>query len=218
MEKSTIKCWLLSFKNMSKIKYKLITSYDLSIFFMDDLMSELIIFFISNLTLTFIIISCISCMIHMNFKRADQFKSGGVYKLIFLHFIFWNIGAAFFYNFIMHVFFGNIAAEFIGWKNSPFQLEVGFASLSFSTLGFVAVFSNLSFRAASVIGISGFLWGAAGGHIYQMISTHNFAPGNAGIIFWTDLLIPTVGWLLLWLECRMRPKDAYNISDFFNKE
>ena len=30
-----------------------------------------------------------------------------------------------FYNFVMHVFFGDMAAKFIGWQNSPFQAEVG---------------------------------------------------------------------------------------------
>jgi uncharacterized protein DUF6790 len=35
-----------------------------------------------------------------------------------------------------------------------------------------------------------------------MIKAHNFAPGNAGIIFYTVLLIPLVGLLFLWLQRR----------------
>ena len=46
--------------------------------------------------------------------------------------------------------------------------------------------------------------GAAGGHVYQMIAAHNFAPGNAGVIFYTDILIPAVGFGLLWLQHRYR--------------
>ena len=42
--------------------------------------------------------------------------------------------------------------------------------------------------------------GAAGGHVYQMITAHNFAPGNAGIIFWSDILLPVIGFALLWLD------------------
>ena len=38
----------------------------------------------------------------------------------------------------MHVFFGEIAARFIGWADSPFQAEVGFASLGFAAIGFLA--------------------------------------------------------------------------------
>lgn len=34
----------------------------------------------------------------------------------------------------------------------------------------------------------------------QMITAHNFAPGNVGIIFWIDILIPLFGFALLWLS------------------
>jgi hypothetical protein len=48
-----------------------------------------------------------------------------------------------------------------------------------------------------------FLWGAAGVHIYQMIATRNFAPGNAGIIFYRDILAPIIGFIFLWLQRRL---------------
>jgi hypothetical protein len=35
-----------------------------------------------------------------------------------------------------------------------------------------------------------------------MVAAHNFAPGNAGVIFYTDLLLPIVGFILLWLQRR----------------
>lgn len=38
---------------------------------------------------------------------------------------------------------------------------------------------------------------------YQMITAHNFAPGNAGVIFYTDILIPIIGFALLWLQFRL---------------
>ena len=38
-----------------------------------------------------------------------------------------SIGISFFYNFVVHAFFGEMAARFIGWEDSPFQREVGFA-------------------------------------------------------------------------------------------
>jgi hypothetical protein len=41
--------------------------------------------------------------------------------------------------------------------------------------------------------------GAAVGHIQQMVTTHDFAPGNAGIIFYLDIFIPLFGVALLWL-------------------
>ena len=98
-----------------------------------------------------------------------------------------------------------MTARFIGWENSPFQLEVGFASLGFAVLGFLAFKGSFDLRLAAVVGPACFLWGAAGGHVYQMIKAHNFAPGNAGIIFYSDILIPFVGLLFLWLQ---RPAAA----------
>jgi hypothetical protein len=35
-----------------------------------------------------------------------------------------------------------------------------------------------------------------------MVTAGNFAPGNAGIIFYTDIVIPLVGCVFLWLQHR----------------
>jgi hypothetical protein len=35
-----------------------------------------------------------------------------------------------------------------------------------------------------------------------MIAAHNFAPGNAGVIFYSDILVPVAGFLFLWLQRR----------------
>ncbi len=89
----------------------------------------------------------------------------------------------------MHVFFGRMSAAFIGWADSPFQFEVGTASLGYAAVGLLAAFRSYDLRLAAVLGPSIFTLGAAVGHIVQMVSAHNFAPGNAGIIFWTDIFI-----------------------------
>ena len=90
-----------------------------------------------------------------------------------------------------------MAASFIVWENSPLQYEVGYASLGFAIVGIIAFKQSLGFRAAAVIGPSFFLWGAAGGHVYQMSTAHNYAPGNAGVIFWTDVILPVIAFTLL---------------------
>lgn len=47
-----------------------------------------------------------------------------------------------------------------------------------------------------------FLWGAAIGHIHQIVTTGNEAPGNAGVMLYTDILLPLAGFILLWLRWR----------------
>jgi hypothetical protein len=106
------------------------------------------------------------------------------------------------YNFVAHVFFGDTAARFIGWEPSPFQAEVGMASLGYAVVAILAFRGGFGLRVAAVVGPGIFLLGAAGGHVYQMIVAHNFAPGNAGVIFYTGIAIPIIGLVLLWLQHR----------------
>jgi hypothetical protein len=54
--------------------------------------------------------------------------------------------------------------------------------------------------------------GAAGGHLYQMVTEHNFAPGNAGVVFYMDIVIPLFGLALLWLQHRYGRPGAKPVS------
>jgi hypothetical protein len=134
-------------------------------------------------------------------SQAPLTWSDVVEKLISWH-VFWAIGIGYFYNFVMHAFFGRMSAAFIGWADSPFQFEVATASLGFSVVGFLAAFRSYDRRLAAIVGPAMFTLGAAAGHIYQMVTEHNFAPGNAGIIFYMDILIPLFGLLLLSFQHR----------------
>lgn len=163
-------------------------------------MTGFITFVLSNFTLSFFILGLLFTAFALRKKQNHQSFSHIIHT-IFRYFILFNIGFSYFYNFIMHVFFGQMAAAFIGWTQSPFQLEVGFASLGFAIVGLIAFRAHSTgFKAACVTAPAFFLWGAAGGHIYQMITQHNFAPGNAGIIFWTDVFLPVISFCLLWLS------------------
>ena len=88
--------------------------------------------------------------------------AGGVIEAMLAWFLFFSIGVAFLYNFVMHVFFGEMAACFIGWADSPFQAEVGFASLGVAADGFLAVCGNGSLRLAAILGPALFRREAAG--------------------------------------------------------
>jgi hypothetical protein len=163
---------------------------------------EIIKFVLSNFTLEFLALGLVFSGVAI--ARAPRPVSAAmvVEKLLSWH-VFFAIGASYLYNFVAHVFFGKSIAAFIGWADSPFQLEVGMASLGFAVVGFIAAFASFDLRLAAILGPSIFTLGAAVGHIRQMIEIHDFAPGNAGVIFWTDILIPLVGFILLWLQWRL---------------
>jgi len=50
-----------------------------------------------------------------------------------------TIGLSNLLNFVFHVFFGDTAAKVIGWEQSPFRAEVGFASLGIGIAGVIAL-------------------------------------------------------------------------------
>lgn len=168
-------------------------------------MEGFIKFIFSNFTLTLLVIGII-CSLCSLINKPKPLTKKVVIEAFFSYFILFSIGISYVYNFFCHVFMQERVAAFIGWANSPFQLEVGFASLGFGIVGLIAYRSNLSFRAAAIIGPAFFLLGAAGGHIYQMITAHNFAPGNAGLIFWTDIILPIIGFYLLYQQYKINRK------------
>lgn len=165
------------------------------------MIEEIVRFILSNFTLTFLVIGLLFSLVAIARALKPVTAAMVVEKLISWH-VFWAIGVCFFYNFVMHSIFGKTAAAFIGWADSPFQFEVGTASLGFSVVGFLAAFRSFDLRLAAIVGPAIFTLGAAVGHIYQMMTAHDFAPGNAGVIFYLDILIPLFGFLLLWLAHR----------------
>jgi hypothetical protein len=160
-----------------------------------------ITFVISNYVLDFLLIGLVISVAAI--MRAPRPVRGALaIEKLLASYVFFNIGLMFLVNFVFHVFFGQMAAAFIGWADSPFQFEVGTASLGFSIAGFFAAFANFDRRLVAVIGPSIFSFGAGIGHIQQMVTQHNFAPGNAGLIFYLDFIIPLFGLTLLWLHRR----------------
>ncbi|MBV8286565.1 MAG: hypothetical protein JOZ35_06565 [Hyphomicrobiales bacterium] len=153
-------------------------------------MQDLIAFVLGNFTLTFFVAGLLASAIALWRARPPR-GAALIVEALFSYFVLFSIGFANLYNFVVHVFFGKLAASFIGWEDSPFQLEVGFASLGFAVVGFLAFKGSFDLRLAAIVGPAGFLWGAAGGHIYQVI-----------IIFYSDILVPIVGFIFLWLQHR----------------
>lgn len=162
-------------------------------------MRQVITLLLSNFTLTLFVLGLIVSLVSL-LRRSRPWSRPAVVEALLSWFLFFSLGVSFLYNFVMHVFFSEMAASFIGWQTSPFQKEVGFASLGFSVVGFLAFKGSFGARLAAIAGPACFLWGAAIGHALQMVEAHNYAPGNAGVIFYTDILIPLFGLILLWLS------------------
>ena len=128
----------------------------------------------------------------VGFVRRANNKKGHLWEPLEFWMLFFFVGLVGIYTFALHCFWPNLAAEGIGWSNSPFQWEVGIANAVVGVLGLLSLKASRQFRLATVIAVSVWLWGDAVGHVHQMIIANNFAPGNAGPWFWTDVVGPLV--------------------------
>jgi hypothetical protein len=98
----------------------------------------------------------------------------------------------------------SLPCRHFGWQVSPFQFEVGMADLAIGVTACLAFWRELAFKAAAVSAASIFLLGDAVGHVREMMVAGNFAPGNAGVPFYMDVICPLPAIVLLAIATRER--------------
>jgi hypothetical protein len=105
--------------------------------------------------------------------------------------VFWLIGIQGCIIGSGHLFFPDPIADSIGWpRGSPFQWEVGLASVSYGVLGALAPESGHEWWLAAIVAFAVFYLGAAVQHVREIISRKNLSPGNAGPILLFDIAAP----------------------------
>lgn len=123
-----------------------------------------------------------------------------IVRTFLLSFLVISVGIGSIWAFIGHAFLSAQVAASIGWPaGSPFQLEVAFANLGIGILGILCYWFRDNFWVATVISGSIFLLGAAYVHTINIINYANYAPGNAGTIFYMDIIGPVILIVLLVL-------------------
>ena len=162
-------------------------------------MRELLTIALRNFPVTSLALGLLAAMISIGRRPA---AGRDPWEEILAFFLLFGVGFGFLYSGVMHIFFGPMVARFIGWADSPFQAEVGCASLGFGVVGILSFRGSFGLRLAAVVGPAAFALGAAGVHVGQMITAGNFTPGNAGVAFAADLVGPALGFILLWLRYR----------------
>lgn len=167
-------------------------------------------FILSNFTLTFIVIGLFFSLISI-YKNKKRLSKSFIIEALLKYYCFFGYGITWTYNAVMHIVFHKMAAAFIGWDDSPFQLEVGYASLGYGILGLICIKDNFYLRLGLVISSTFFLWGAAIGHIYEIVEKQNYASGNAGIMLWSGILMPVISIVLLYLSYKVnKNQDSFN--------
>jgi hypothetical protein len=142
--------------------------------------------------LIIVALGIIGALVHLRVSKKPRPASRvfGIFLTWALLVLGVNGVAAFFF----HVFDGPATARLIGWPaGNPFQLEVGVANLGLGALGLMSVWRRGGdFWLATIVTATVFYWGAAVVHIDQIVRFQNFAPGNAGMPLYTDIIFPLV--------------------------
>ena len=136
-------------------------------------MDGFIAFVMGNFTLTFLVIGAVFSLAGIA-RSPRPLAAPVVVEKFFFWFLFFSIGCSFLYNGFFHAAMPQMAAELIGWANSPFQIELGFASIGFGLVGVIAPWKGIQMRFAAILPVASFLWGAAGVHIQSMIRAKCF--------------------------------------------
>ena len=175
---------------------------------------EAIAFVIGDYMTSFFVVGLIVGAIQI--LRLEQKRDGAAVSGILLNtFILYGIGCAEAVNFVMHSVFGDFAARSIGWAQSPFQLELAFRSLGVAVMAFILYGKNSAFRGkvAIVIATVIFGFGAAGGHVYQMVVNNDYSVNNTGLLLVSDIAINAIGLAFLIWHAIARRHGTVQLTD-----
>jgi hypothetical protein len=119
-----------------------------------------------------------------------------VTEVLLIWFLGFGIGIGSLFSGLTQIIAPEMVAQSVGWPNTPFLQEVGFANISYAILGLISI-RYRSFWAPTVIAYTIFMWGAALGHMFSIQQTGNLSAGNAGAVLYLDILMPLLFIILL---------------------
>ncbi|KAF5078600.1 hypothetical protein DSECCO2_138800 [anaerobic digester metagenome] len=134
---------------------------------------------------------------HLFISKKPRTKDR-VVEIFLMYFLVILVGLSSIWAFMGHAFASAEVAAYIGWPaGSPFQFEVACANLALGVIGIMCLKFRDNFWTATVTAFTIFYWGAAYGHVMDMIQHGNHAPGNVGAPIYFDIILPTILIVLL---------------------
>ena len=144
------------------------------------------------LSLVFLILGLVVGVIHLYLDKQPR-TNGRVAQIFLLWYLVITVGVLSFLFFISHTLFAKSSAQSIGWPaGNPFQSEVAVANLTIATLGILCYWIRGNFWVATVVAFSVQWLGAAVVHIREIVVAQDYAPNNAGMTLYMDILIPLI--------------------------
>ena len=113
-----------------------------------------------------------------------------------------SLGLSFFYNFVRHPLFGEISAAFIGWEEQPISSRGRIHKPRLCAERVSRLLSRLGHEACGRCRRGCVSLGRRGWTYFEIVKAANYASGNAGIILYTDIFLPIIGFVLIWWRYR----------------
>jgi hypothetical protein len=158
-------------------------------------------------SLFFLVLGLVVGAVHVYLDKQPRTK-GRVAQIFLLWMLVITVGLASVFAFIGHTVFAESTAASIGWPaGNPFQSEVAVANLTIATLGILCYWIRGNFWVATVIAFSVQWLGAAVVHIRDIVVAANYAPNNAGMTLYLDILMPMIliALLVYYLHLNRQP-------------
>ena len=135
--------------------------------------------------------SLLSAVAHLYLTRSRGHARGRILEVVLLHQLCVQSGFGAALTSIPHIVTPDEIAALIGWEpGSPFQLELGFASLGTSFLGILCIWLRGWFWLAPIVARTVSSLGAAAVHVQDLLETGNVSPGNVGPVLFYDIFVP----------------------------
>ncbi|MFZ0215174.1 MAG: DUF6790 family protein [Candidatus Dormiibacterota bacterium] len=159
----------------------------------------------------FVVIALVGFGIHV--ALAKHRSGPRIVELLLLWLFGITMGAVGLFAGLGHTVFAQQTAASIGFPpNNPFQWEVAWADIALGVLGLICI-RRRDFWWPTAIANAVFLWGAAWGHIYQLVVNGNHHPDNSGPTLYADILIPLAVIVLLIVHQRLREVPEVHAKD-----
>ncbi len=132
--------------------------------------------------------------------EARTYKKG--IELLLLYQIVFSLGLTSLFAFIGLTYLAEYIAQYTEWPPCPFEQQLANVNLAFAALGFLSIWYRGLFWAATIIGFSIWILGDGIHHFYEYLVLGNRSDGNIGVPLYTDIIVPLILLLLLFLYRR----------------